>query len=193
MTIFLNLDPLWATAAAIVLMVSGLLRVLRGLGGNSDGARALLRKQTDMLNRMQGFRLTVFGLVLIGIGAAVMWQARWLLLLALGIGFVEILESSTLIAVWKWGRRSMIGRKGGDKVAGWQGRGVAGKTLEPPASLDFSKVPHPSMCRSQIGSPATLIIRVTGELSPSDSHHRQHLADSRSGSRMREWARDIRG
>jgi hypothetical protein len=38
---------------------------------------------------------------LIGIGAAVFWQAKWLLLLALGIGIVEILESSTLIAVWK--------------------------------------------------------------------------------------------
>jgi hypothetical protein len=38
---------------------------------------------------------------LIGVGAAVIWRAQWLLLLALGIGFVEILESSTLIAVWK--------------------------------------------------------------------------------------------
>jgi hypothetical protein len=37
--------------------------------------------------------------------AAVIWRAQWLLFLALGIGFVEILESSALIAVWKWGRR----------------------------------------------------------------------------------------
>jgi hypothetical protein len=58
-----------------------------------------------MLHRIEGFRLTVFGLVLIGVGAAVIWQARWLLLLALGIGFVEILESSALIAVWTWSRR----------------------------------------------------------------------------------------
>jgi hypothetical protein len=58
-----------------------------------------------MLNRIEGFRLTVFGLVLIGVGTAVIWRAQWLLLLALGIGFVEILESSALIAVWKWGRR----------------------------------------------------------------------------------------
>jgi hypothetical protein len=41
------------------------------------------------------------GLVLIGLGAAVLMQAPWMLWLALGIGFVEILESSTLIAVWK--------------------------------------------------------------------------------------------
>jgi hypothetical protein len=35
--------------------------------------------------------------------AAVIWRAQWLLFLALGIGFVEILESSALIAVWTWG------------------------------------------------------------------------------------------
>jgi hypothetical protein len=60
-----------------------------------------------MLSRIEGFRLTVFGLVLIGVGAAVVQEARWLLILALGIGFVEILESSTLIAVWKWGSRNV--------------------------------------------------------------------------------------
>ena len=102
MNVFLNSEPPWVQAAAIALMISGLLLMLRGLGGDSNGAGALLRKRTDMLSRMEGFRLTVFGLVLIGIGAAVIWQAQWMLLLALGIGFVEILESSTLIAVWKW-------------------------------------------------------------------------------------------
>ena len=105
MNVFSNLDPVWVNATAIALMVSGLSLTLRGLLGGRDSARALLGQRTDMLSRIEGFRLTVFGLVLIGIGAAVMWQARWLLLLALGIGFVEILESSTLIAVWKWGRR----------------------------------------------------------------------------------------
>ena len=105
MNIFLNIDPSWANPAAVALMIGGLLLMLRGLLGGRDGARALLGQGTDMLNRIEGFRLTVFGLVLIGVGAALMWQASWLLLLALGIGFVEILESSALIAVWKWGRR----------------------------------------------------------------------------------------
>jgi hypothetical protein len=44
----------------------------------------------------------VFGLALIGLGAAALWQAEWLLWLSFGIAFVEILESSALIAVWKW-------------------------------------------------------------------------------------------
>ena len=105
MSLFPNLDPLWASSAAIALMVSGLLLMWRGLRGGREGVRALLRPRTDLLSRIEGFRLTVFGLVLIGVAAAIVWQAQWLLLLALGIGFVEILESSALIAVWKWERR----------------------------------------------------------------------------------------
>ncbi len=106
MNVFSNLDPVWANLLAIIVMISGLLLTLRGLHGGRDGAQAaLLGPRNDMLSRIEGFRLTVFGLVLIGIGSAVVWQARWLLLLALGIGFVEILESSALIAVWKWGHR----------------------------------------------------------------------------------------
>jgi hypothetical protein len=99
-----NLDPLWGNLAAFALILCGLMLIGRGLLGCRDGARSLLRRQTDMLGRIEGFRLTVFGLVLVGVGAAVIWQAQWLLLLALGIGFVEILESSTLVAFWKGNR-----------------------------------------------------------------------------------------
>lgn len=105
MNVLANLDPVWANVIAAAFIILGVQLVWRGLRGGRDGARALLRQRTTMLSRIEGFRLTVFGLVLLGIGAAIVWQAPWLLLLALGIGFVEILESSTLIAVWKWGRR----------------------------------------------------------------------------------------
>jgi hypothetical protein len=98
-------DPLWMNLIAFVVITLGLMLVWQGLHGGHDGDRALLGQRIDMLNRIEGFRLTVFGLVLIGVGAAVIWQAQWLLLLALGIGFVEILESSALIAVWRWGTR----------------------------------------------------------------------------------------
>lgn len=104
MNLFSNLDPFWADRAAFALILCGLMIVGRGLRSGRDGARSLLRRQTDMLGRIEGFRLTVCGLVLVGVGAAVFWQAQWLLVLALGIGFVEILESSTLIAFWKGGR-----------------------------------------------------------------------------------------
>ena len=105
MSAFAELDPHWMNLVAFVVIALGLMLVWRGLRGGRDGERALLGQRIDMLNRIEGFRLTVFGLVLVGIGAAVIWRAQWLLLLALGIGFVEILESSALIAVWKWDRR----------------------------------------------------------------------------------------
>src|SRR5215207_8679925 len=106
MTVFSQLDPLWATPIAL-----GLILVWRGLRGGRDRGRALLGQRIDMLHRIEGFRLMVFGLVLIGVGAAVIWQAQWLLILALGIGFVEILESSTLIAVWKSNHRHAGARR----------------------------------------------------------------------------------
>ncbi len=112
MTIFASLDLFWANALALALVVLGILLGWRGLRGGRDGSRALLRPRIAMVNRIEGFRLTVFGLVLIGIGAAIFWQAQWLLVLSLGIGFVEILESSALIAFW---RRE---RSKGDRVIG---------------------------------------------------------------------------
>ena len=100
MDTFSRLGPLWTSPIALAVIVIGLMLVWRGLRGDRDGDRALLGQRIDMLHRIEGFRLMVFGLVLIGVSAAVISRAQWLLLLALGIGFVEILESSTLIAVW---------------------------------------------------------------------------------------------
>jgi hypothetical protein len=111
MTAFSQIDPLWTSSIAVVVIALGLMLVWRGLRGGRAGGRALLGQRVDMVHRIEGFRLTVFGLVLIGAGAAVIWQAQWLLLLALGIGFVEILESSTLIAFWKSNRRRDAARR----------------------------------------------------------------------------------
>jgi hypothetical protein len=110
MTAFSRLDPLWTSPIAYAVIVLGLTLVWRGLHGCRDGDRALLGQRIDMLKRIEGFRLTVFGLVLIGVGAAVIWRAQWLLLMALGIGFVEILESSALIAVWKQNEGGRVAR-----------------------------------------------------------------------------------
>jgi hypothetical protein len=105
MVTFSQLDPLWTNPIAFAVIGLGVMLVWRGLRGGRDGERALLGRRVDMLNRIEGFRLMVFGLVLVGVGAAVIWRAQWLLVLAMGIGFVEILESSALIVVWRWSRR----------------------------------------------------------------------------------------
>lgn len=94
-------DSMWGRAFALAAIVWGLITIWHGLVGEADGARGLVRRKVRMLQRMEGFRRVVVGLVLVGLGGAVLAQASWLLWLALGVGFVEILESSTLIAVWK--------------------------------------------------------------------------------------------
>lgn len=97
----------WSQAVAIAFLIAGVVQFWRGLRGGAERARGLLLPDIGMLERMEGFRLMVFGLVLFGVGAALIWDLQWLFYLALGIGFVEILESSTLIAVWRRGGRVM--------------------------------------------------------------------------------------
>jgi hypothetical protein len=86
----------------IALIFLGGALIWRGLHGGESGEQGLLRRGAAMLGRIEGFRLVVFGLALVGIGFAMIWQAQWLLVLSIGIAVVEILESSALIAVWKW-------------------------------------------------------------------------------------------
>ncbi len=100
MNVLMHLDPTAARVVAAALFILAVQLVWRGLRGGRGGERALLRRRIPMVNRIEGFRLTVFGLVLAGVGAAIVWRAEWLFWLALGIGFVEIAESSTLIAFW---------------------------------------------------------------------------------------------
>jgi hypothetical protein len=101
MTWLATFDQVWINLFAAASLLAGLGLVWRGLAGGRGGACGLLRRGTPMLGRIEGFRVMILGLVLIGVGLAVFWRAQWLLVLALGIGFVEIRESSMLIAVWR--------------------------------------------------------------------------------------------
>ena len=56
------------------------------------------------LGWMHGFRLTVIGLAVVGIGAAWLWHLGWLLALSLAIGGEETLESSIAIAALRRAR-----------------------------------------------------------------------------------------
>jgi hypothetical protein len=89
--------------AAVVLL--GLAVLWRGLRGGRGGERGLLRPRAGALGRAEGWRLTVLGVTLIGLGAAGIWDARWLFFLSLAFGFVEGLEATMVIAAWKAGDR----------------------------------------------------------------------------------------
>ena len=93
----------WLHYLGILVMVFGIALFWRGLFGGRHGERGLVRRGVDMLERLEGWRLTLFGLTLTGLGAAWYWNALWLLILSLGIGYVELQESTNVIKAWRWG------------------------------------------------------------------------------------------
>ena len=86
-------------ALGIGLALWGLLMVLNDLRG------ALRGDSGKILPWIQGFRLTIIGLALAGLGAAWGWHLTWLLVLTLAIAGEEILESSIVIFALRRGRR----------------------------------------------------------------------------------------
>ena len=78
-----------ADKIALALALLGLAVLWRGLLGGRSGKQGLLRPNAGSLGRAEGWRLTVLGLTLLGLGAAGIWDARWLLFLSLAFGFVE--------------------------------------------------------------------------------------------------------
>lgn len=95
-------DASWLHDLGIVLMLYGLALFWRGLHGGRNGERGLMRRGVPMLARLEGWRLTLVGLTLTGLGAAWFWDAFWLPVLSLGIGFAELHETSHVIKAWRW-------------------------------------------------------------------------------------------
>ena len=91
----------WQEMLAVGLMWLGLLFVWRGLFGGPSGGYGLLRR-IDMYGRLLGWRVFLLGVTATGVGAAWFWDARWLLVMSLGFGFVELQEATGVIKAWRW-------------------------------------------------------------------------------------------
>ncbi len=94
-------EPFVQTWFGLIVLLAGLGLSWHGLVGGRNGDSGLLTSRALTIRRMEGFRLVVVGLVVVGLGTAVIWQSQLLLFLAIGIGLVEILESSAVIATMK--------------------------------------------------------------------------------------------
>ena len=92
---------------ALGITLLGIGITLRGLAGEAGGERGLVRRHSTALGRAEGWRLTLVGLTIIGLGLAWFWELRWLVFLSLGIGFVEIQEASMVIRAWRAGERKL--------------------------------------------------------------------------------------
>jgi hypothetical protein len=93
--------PLMAVGAAIA--VWGAKRGLQGLRGAWHGDSA------HLVPFMEGFRATIIGLALAGIGVSWVWHLLWLLVLALAIGGGETLETSLILFALRYGSRLALG------------------------------------------------------------------------------------
>jgi hypothetical protein len=97
-----TIDAYWQPVLAVGLMLVGLLFTWRGLVGGPSGGYGLLRRRNGMYGRLLGWRVFLYGLTLTGIGAAWLLDAKWLLVLSLGFGFVEMQEATGVIKAWRW-------------------------------------------------------------------------------------------
>ena len=106
----MNADWTMHTVIHLVLPVLiiglGALHLWRGLRGQPDGEGGLVRRHSSALGRMEGFRTTMFGIVLVLIGLGWWQQDRLLIFLGLGLGIVELRESSLIINAVKLGDRT---------------------------------------------------------------------------------------
>ena len=109
MDVSMLLDAHWRYPPAAILFAYGLMMLWRGLWGGPGGARGLIRRRTGGLGRIEGWRLSVLGLAVAGLGAAWLWESRVLLFLALGIGYCEVQEATLVINAWRLGDR--LGRE----------------------------------------------------------------------------------
>ena len=102
----------WTRYPAAALLALGVALALRGLRWCRAAFPRPRSAAMQPLAWMLGFRLTVIGLALVGVGAAWLWRLEWLLALSLAIGGEETLESSIAIGALRAQRRaaSVTGR-----------------------------------------------------------------------------------
>lgn len=87
----------WHTPLGAAIALGGLAILGHGL----FGPYGLLRRRITLLARLEGWRLSVFGLAVIGLGAAWLWESRLFLVLSLTIAFTEMQEATKVIDVMK--------------------------------------------------------------------------------------------
>lgn len=88
---------------SVAVLLIGSAVIFHGLNGGPNGAQGLLRPSAGSLGRAEGWRVTVVGLTLVTLGLGGVLEARWIVFMALGFGFVEFVEASAVLAAWHRG------------------------------------------------------------------------------------------
>ncbi len=89
----------------LIVIALGIVHLWRGLRGQPNGEGGLARRHTSLLGRLEGFRMVLLALTLVGLGLGWLLESRLLIFLALGFGIVELRESSTIINAFRFSPR----------------------------------------------------------------------------------------
>lgn len=82
-------------------MLAGLMTTVFGIRLGVAAARTPASDRSRLRTVVQGFRIAVVGLAAMGIGIRSITGEIWILVVSLGIGGEELLESNFIIAVLK--------------------------------------------------------------------------------------------
>ena len=96
----------WRVYPASVVMAAGMLLAAHGL--RTEVAAWREHNAFDPMRALlfvQGFRLTVIGITLTGVGAAWLWQIEWLFWLSVIVMGEETFETTLIIGGLRYGQR----------------------------------------------------------------------------------------
>jgi hypothetical protein len=101
----------WRLYLIVPLIAVGATVAVWGVKRGSSGLRGAVRGDaTQLVPFMEGFRATIIGLALVGLGAAWVWHLPWLLIISLAIGAGETFETSLILFALRHGAHLQLGR-----------------------------------------------------------------------------------
>lgn len=110
MDLLVNLS--WRLYLILPLMALGGVLVVCGTRQGTSGLRCAMHGDAaQLLAFIQGFRTTIWGLALMGIGAAWLWHLTWLLIVSVAIGCGETLETFLILFALRHGSHLSIGTR----------------------------------------------------------------------------------
>ena len=102
----------WRLYLVLPLVVLGMILAIKGMRrGRSGLLCAMHGDSAQLVVFIKGFRASIWGLALIGIGAAWLWQLDWLFLISLAVGCGETLETFLILYALKHGSHVSIGTR----------------------------------------------------------------------------------
>ena len=103
-------DASWRIYPSIALIALGMVVWYFGTRMAFRGLGRPMSDLTRMQAFVQGFRIAVIGITVVGLGISWNWHVVWLFVLSLVFGGEEIMESTTHLAILRWKPRPIASK-----------------------------------------------------------------------------------